>query len=147
VNPLRSVGGRLALALLLVVAGALAIVYVVVVPSYERSLVDARVKGLETALRTIIAEPLPTNAWSKTWVEEEAAPIANARVVVLERVGSGLEPYSDSDPRGEAPTTSRTTRSRCRRSITAVATPAAPSPEGANASPRRRTPTTPTGRS
>jgi signal transduction histidine kinase len=100
VNPLRSVGGRLALALLLVVAGALAIVYVVVVPSYERSLVDARVKGLETALRTIIAEPLPTNAWSKTWVEEEAAPIANARVVVLERVGTGLEPYSDSDPPG-----------------------------------------------
>ena len=33
VNPLRSVGGRLALALLLVVAGALAIVYLVVVPS------------------------------------------------------------------------------------------------------------------
>ena len=38
-NPLRTVGGRLALALLVVVACALAIVYVVVVPSYERSLV------------------------------------------------------------------------------------------------------------
>jgi signal transduction histidine kinase len=100
VNPLRSVGGRLALALLLVVAGALAIVYVVVVPSYERSLVDARVKGLETALRTIIATPLPTNAWSDEWVEEEAAPIANARVVVFQRLGGELEPYSDSDPPG-----------------------------------------------
>jgi len=37
-NPLRSVGGRLALALLVVVAAALAIVYWIVVPSYERSL-------------------------------------------------------------------------------------------------------------
>ena len=99
-NPLRSVGGRLALALLLVVAGALAIVYVVVVPPYERSLVDARVKGLETALRTIISEPLPTNAWSAEWVDEEAAPIANARVVVFQHLRGQLEPYSDSDPPG-----------------------------------------------
>ena len=38
VNPLRSVGGRLALALLVVVAGVLAIVYVIVVPSYRHSL-------------------------------------------------------------------------------------------------------------
>ena len=36
VNPLRSVGGRLALALLVVVAGALGIVYLVVVPSYQQ---------------------------------------------------------------------------------------------------------------
>ena len=37
-NPLRSVGGRLALALLVVVGGALAIVYLIVVPSYQSSL-------------------------------------------------------------------------------------------------------------
>ena len=36
VNPLRSVGARLALALLVVVAGALAIVYLIVVPSLEQ---------------------------------------------------------------------------------------------------------------
>ena len=40
-NPLRSVRGRLALALLVVVAGALAIVYVVVVTTYKSSLIDA----------------------------------------------------------------------------------------------------------
>ena len=44
-NPLRSVGGRLALALLVVVGGALAIVYLIVVPSYQSSLVDARLHG------------------------------------------------------------------------------------------------------
>ncbi len=99
-NPLRSVGGRLALALLLVVAGALAIVYVVVVPFYERSLIDTRLKGLDTALHQIIAEPLTADVWSKQWVEQEAAPIANARVVVLQHAGGRLQPYSDSDPPG-----------------------------------------------
>ena len=37
-SPLRSVGARLALALLLVVVGVLAIVYLIVVPSYRSSL-------------------------------------------------------------------------------------------------------------
>ena len=53
-NPLRTVGGRLALALLLVVACALAIVYVVVVPSYQRSLIGARLTDLQTAARTMV---------------------------------------------------------------------------------------------
>ncbi len=101
-NPLRSVGGTLALALLLVVAGALAIVYVVVVPSYERSVVDARLADVDKTLRTIIAEPLTADVWSGRWVEEqeEAAPIANARVVVFQLMKGRLKPYSDSDPAG-----------------------------------------------
>ena len=41
-NPLRSVGGRLSIALLLVVAGALGIAYVVVVPRLEQQLIDAK---------------------------------------------------------------------------------------------------------
>jgi signal transduction histidine kinase len=99
VNPLRSVGGRLALALLLVVAGALAIVYVVVVPTYERSLVGARLDELEQTLRTIRSQPPTALYLSQTWVEEEAAPLANARVVVLQQRRGGLVVFSDSDRR------------------------------------------------
>ena len=50
VNPLRTVGGQLALALLVVVGGALAIVYLIVVPSYQSSLVDGTLKELRHTL-------------------------------------------------------------------------------------------------
>jgi signal transduction histidine kinase len=84
VNPLRTVGGRLALALLLVVAGALAIVYVVVVPSYQRSLVNARLSDLDHTLRSIMDLPrAPGSSLNQAWVEDDAAPLANARVVVF----------------------------------------------------------------
>ena len=49
----RSVGTRLSLALLLVVASALGIVYLAVVPSLENRLVNARVSQLETAARRL----------------------------------------------------------------------------------------------
>jgi signal transduction histidine kinase len=84
VNPLRTVGGRLALALLLVVAGALAIVYIVVVPSYQRSLVNSRLADLDHTLRSIMELPrAPGASLNQAWVEDDAAPLANARVVVF----------------------------------------------------------------
>jgi signal transduction histidine kinase len=46
VNPLRTVGGRLALGLVLVVAGALVLVDLIVVPSLERNLVNAKLEQL-----------------------------------------------------------------------------------------------------
>jgi two-component system OmpR family sensor kinase len=46
VNPLRSVGGRLALGLALVVAGALLLVDLIVVPSLERNLVESKLGQL-----------------------------------------------------------------------------------------------------
>ena len=45
-NPLRSVGGRLALGVALVVAGALLLVDLIVVPSLERNLVDSKLGQL-----------------------------------------------------------------------------------------------------
>jgi len=102
VNPLRSVGGRLALALLLVVAGALAIVYVVVVPSYERQLVDARLTALDRSLRTLVSQGPTAIFLTQRWVDEEAAPVADARVVVLEHLAGRLTPYSDSEPHARA---------------------------------------------
>jgi signal transduction histidine kinase len=46
VNPLRSVGGRLALALAVVVAGALLLADLIVVPSLERHLIDSKLSQL-----------------------------------------------------------------------------------------------------
>jgi signal transduction histidine kinase len=97
VNPLRSVGGRLALALLLVVTGALAIVYVVVVPSYQRSLVNTRLADLDHTLHSIMQLPRPAGeAFNQLWVESDAGPAADARVVVFNRHGTGLTPVADS---------------------------------------------------
>ena len=45
-NPLRSVGGRLALALAVVVAGALLLADLIVVPSLERHLIDSKLSQL-----------------------------------------------------------------------------------------------------
>ena len=47
----RSVGTRLSLALLLVVAIALGVVYLAVVPSLEKRLVNTRISQLEVAAR------------------------------------------------------------------------------------------------
>jgi signal transduction histidine kinase len=98
VNPLRTVGGRLALALLLVVAGALAIVYVVVVPSYERSLVNSRLADLDHTLHSVMEIPrAPGSSLNQAWVEDDAAPLANARVVVFHYLPNLLEPVADSN--------------------------------------------------
>ncbi len=101
-NPLRTVGGRLALALLVVVGGALAIVYLIVVPSYQSSLVDGTLKDLRHTLqlveqkpRSSPSEPFPSDAW----MEDEVGPIALAtgtRVAVF-RAPPLFEPVADSN--------------------------------------------------
>src|SRR5437763_1064186 len=48
-NPLKSVGARLSLALAVVVAGALGAVYLAVVPSLQRNLTHAKLRNLERA--------------------------------------------------------------------------------------------------
>jgi len=100
VNPLRTVGGRLALALLLVVAGALAIVYIVVVPSYQHSLEGARVADLQRELRSIVSISSTAPYLSQRWVDEDAEPPAktlNARVIVFRADGKGLLHLADSN--------------------------------------------------
>ena len=51
-SPFGSVGGKLALALVAVVAGVLAIVYVIVVPLYSSSLRNAELSTLGGELRS-----------------------------------------------------------------------------------------------
>ncbi len=99
-NPFRTVGGRLALALLVVVGGSLAIVYLIVVPSYRSSLVDSRLKDLRHRVEQIAAKPRGSSGEvfpSASWIEDEAAPSASgARVVVFSALPL-LEPVADSN--------------------------------------------------
>ena len=101
-NPLRTVGGRLALALLVVVGGALAIVYLIVVPSYQSSLVDGTLKDLRHTLllveekpRNSPSEPFPSDAW----MQDEVGPIALATGTRVAVFGAPplLEPVADTN--------------------------------------------------
>lgn len=100
-NPLRTVGGRLALALLVVVGGALAIVYLIVVPSYQSSLVNTRLKDLRHGLQAIAARPrdAPGELFpSDGWIQDEAqAFVAEGTRVVLFSPPPLLEPVADSN--------------------------------------------------
>ena len=95
-NPLRSVGARLALALAVVVAGALAVVWVALVPSLERRLVDGRLAELAASARAVAREVPATP--NEDFVDEEARA-TDARVVYFRPLGGGqptLAPILDS---------------------------------------------------
>ena len=80
-NPLRTVGARLSLALLGVVALVLGLVYLIVVPSLKNRLVDARLNDLSHARKALVAEyeqqPNDPDFFSN------AAASTNARVLLL----------------------------------------------------------------
>jgi HAMP domain-containing protein len=83
---LSGVGTRLGLALLVVLAGALALVYLIVVPSLQSRLVSSRLSELEQTAPGIAAE-LPKDPFRWQDVVESAAASANARVVVFNIIG------------------------------------------------------------
>jgi signal transduction histidine kinase len=86
-NPLRSVGARLSLALVAVVAGALALVYVIVVPSLQQRLIDSKLDQLR-AVMPQISQDVPQAPLFDDWqiFLERASQTADARVVVYEIV-------------------------------------------------------------
>ena len=99
-NPLRTVGGRLALALLVVVGGSLAIVYLIVVPLYRSSLVDSRLKDLRHRVEAIADKPrsAPGEVFpSASWIEDEALPSADGARVVVFSAPPLVEPVADSN--------------------------------------------------
>lgn len=99
-NPLRTVGGRLALALLVVVGGALAIVYLIVVSSYRSSLVNAQLADTSHELGLIAERPqqAPGEIFpSNTWIEDEALPLAGGARVAIFSGPPILEPVADSN--------------------------------------------------
>jgi two-component system, OmpR family, sensor kinase len=93
VNPLRSVGARLSLALVVVVAGALGAVYLFVVPSLERNLVNAKLSELERVAPTLAQQLLndPYGFRDPDFVGNAAAA-ANARAVLFTILASAPEP-------------------------------------------------------
>jgi signal transduction histidine kinase len=105
VRPFRSVGGRLAFALLVVVAGVLAIVYLIVVPSYKTSLENNELNALERVLRNRAVPQYPPEPWLKQQFASTMAPRLNARVVVFNlqnETPALLVPYADSDVAGDS---------------------------------------------
>src|SRR5581483_7460524 len=97
VNPLRSVGARLSLALLLVVAGALGFVYLFVVPSLQSRLISSRLHQLDSAAKTLahqyrIETPVPDVS--------DAAGTINARVVLFAVLSDG--PPAELDVRDDS---------------------------------------------
>jgi two-component system, OmpR family, sensor kinase len=91
------VGARLGLALLVVLAGALALVYLIVVPSLENRLVDSRLSQLEHSADGLARE-LPSDRFRWPDFLESASESANARVVVYDQLGppSALVVVGDS---------------------------------------------------
>jgi two-component system, OmpR family, sensor kinase len=82
VNPLRSVGARLSLALLVVVAGALGFVYLFVVPSLQNRLISAKLNQLERAAPGL-ARQLQLNPFDPNFVGD-ASEETNSRVVLYQ---------------------------------------------------------------
>ena len=84
-NPIRSVGARLSLALLLVVAAALTLVYIVVIPSLESRLVDGKINQLRSEIPRLLQ---PSGVYSQDVGSREfagdAADLIGARVVVYD---------------------------------------------------------------
>jgi signal transduction histidine kinase len=86
-NPLRSVGARLSLALAFVIAVALGIAYAIVVPSLERNLIEAKLDQLRRDV-DVWAAQLPPSVFSPSsdflvqQFTQNASDDTNARVVV-----------------------------------------------------------------
>ena len=93
---------RIALALVAIVGGALATAYLIVVPSLERRLVDARLDQL-TESATVLAEELPDDRILWDEAVDDFAVATNSRVVAFTVLSSNPPtptPVADSNRRG-----------------------------------------------
>jgi signal transduction histidine kinase len=86
---------RLALALVLVVAGVLCVVYLIVVPSLEAELVNAKLEQLEEDAATV-ARGYETSVGAEQEYAELASSIVQARVVIYTKLESLLLIQGDS---------------------------------------------------
>ncbi len=97
---IRGIRLRLALALALVVAGALAVVYLIVVPSLEAELVNAKLDRLETDTKTVVGG-YANDVEAPQEYADAAASVTQARVVIYRIVRSNpplLFIAADSNP-------------------------------------------------
>jgi signal transduction histidine kinase len=99
VNPLRSVGGRLALALAVVVAGALLLADLIVVPSLEKHLIDSKLSQLRHDTPAIASRLGNSTDYQLHSRIVKAAEEADARVIYFELLrGRTLTVFDDSSP-------------------------------------------------
>ena len=97
-NPFRSVGGRLSIALALVVAAALALVDLIVVPSLERNLIDSKLSELHDSAPGIKHQVQDAAGANLDLVLQDAAAGANARVSLFTALDPDtLLPVADSN--------------------------------------------------
>jgi signal transduction histidine kinase len=98
-NPLRSVGARLSLALAIVVAAALGLVDLIVVPSLEQNLVHTKLAQLRKALPGIERQVQEAGGANLDLALSNAAAGANARVSLFTELDpETLIAYADSNP-------------------------------------------------
>ncbi len=105
VNPLRSVGARLSLALLLVVAGSLALVYLVVIPSLQGRLIDNKLAQLRHGQHELIQQYLDDEKTDIAFFAADARDLVNARVAVFQIYTNPLTITPIQDSRGGRPST------------------------------------------
>ena len=91
----RSVGARLSVALAIVVAGALAVVWVALVPTLHRNLVNGRL-GLLAQSAQQIAHEAATNDVNQNFIDDAVHTADASRVVYLQSNGGSLVPLLDS---------------------------------------------------
>ncbi len=99
-NPLRSVGGRLVLGLALVVAGALVLADLIVVPSLERNLINAKLSQLREVTPAVGTRLINSPDFTLHDNIVAAAESADARVVyyrAIEFTPPALVVYEDSN--------------------------------------------------
>ena len=100
-NPLRSVGARLGFGLAIVVAAALLLVDLIVVPSLENNLVNAKVHQLRDAAPAVGSQLLNSSSFTLDDTIQSTAASSNARVVyftVLSFHPPKLNVFADSSP-------------------------------------------------
>ncbi|HTZ04916.1 MAG TPA: HAMP domain-containing protein, partial [Gaiellaceae bacterium] len=88
-NPFRSVGARLSLALAAIVAGALAIVWVALVPSLEQRLVNGKLAQLTQTARALEREAAAAGV-DQDFIDY-AAHASGARAVFLAPISGGSQ--------------------------------------------------------
>ena len=88
-NPFRSVGIRLSLALAVMVAGALAVVWVALVPTLERRLVNSKIAQLTQSAKALQKEADAAGV-DQDFVDY-AAHASGARVVFLQPIAGGAQ--------------------------------------------------------
>jgi two-component system, OmpR family, sensor kinase len=97
VNPFRSVGARLSLALAVAVLGALAVVWIALVPTLERRLVAGRLSELAGSASGVLREAEAARTLPNQDFVDEAARGAAARVVYYRPLALGaISPIFDS---------------------------------------------------